>query len=172
MQRQCVSTGIIRRLCLMILLVCIGWTIASPSALAVDDIYIRKYLKVTDTIDLPYNQAGETKSFTAADLSQGKALFKEHCILCHPGGTTRPNPPISLSLEALRGATPPRDNISNLVAFSREPMSYDGTDIEFICRQVSERWLSPTQMEQLAAFILRAAQVAPLWGEEARSLDR
>lgn len=172
MQRQCVWRGSIRQLCLVIMLVCISWTIASPSAFAVDDLYIKKYLKVTDTIDLPYNQAGETKAFTAADLSQGKALFKEHCILCHPGGTTRPNPPISLSLEALRGATPPRDNISSLVAFSREPMSYDGTDVELICRQVSEQWLSPTQMEQLAAFILRAAQVAPLWGEEARSVDR
>ncbi|WP_448560906.1 photosystem II cytochrome PsbV2 [Trichothermofontia sp.] len=172
MRRQNFSTGVVQRLCLGLLIICLGWAIASPVALAMDDLYVTKYLKVTDTIDLPYNQAGETKSFTAADLSRGKALFKEHCILCHPGGTTRPNPPVSLSLAALRGATPPRDNISSLVAFSRQPMSYDGTDVEFICRQVSEQWLSPTQMEQLAAFILRAAQVAPLWGEEARSLDR
>ncbi len=172
MRHQRFLTGLMRRFCLIILLGCLGWAIASPPALATDDLYVTKYLKVTDTIDLPYTPAGETRSFTAADLSQGKELFKEHCILCHPGGTTRPNPPISLSQAALRGATPPRDNISSLVAFSREPMSYDGTDIEFICRQVPEKWLSQTQMEQLSAFILRAAQVAPLWGEEARSLDR
>jgi photosystem II cytochrome c550 len=130
------------------------------------DPYVLRYLKASEPISLSLNQAGESRSFTASDLSVGKRLFEENCLSCHVGGATLPNPLVSLSIEDLKGATPPRDTISALVAFQREPLSYDGQDFGFGCREVSERWLSTGELENLAAFVLRAAEVAPGWGTE------
>jgi photosystem II cytochrome c550 len=130
------------------------------------DPYVLRYLKASEPISLSLNQAGESRSFTAGDLSVGKRLFEENCLSCHVGGATLPNPLVSLSIEDLKGATPPRDTISALVAFQREPLSYDGQDFGFGCREVSERWLSTGELENLAAFVLRAAEVAPGWGTE------
>ena len=130
------------------------------------DPYVLRYLKASEPISLPLNQAGESRSFTASDLSVGKRLFEANCVSCHVGGSTLPNPLVSLSTEDLKGATPPRDNITALVAFQREPLTYDGQDFGFGCRIVSERWLTTGELENLAAFVLRAAEVAPGWGIE------
>jgi photosystem II cytochrome c550 len=130
------------------------------------DPYVQRYLKASEPISLPLNQAGESRSFTASDLSVGKRLFEVNCVSCHVGGATLPNPLVSLSLEDLKGATPPRDNINALVAFQREPLTYDGQDFGFGCRTVSERWLTTGDLENLAAFVLRAGEVAPGWGTE------
>lgn len=130
------------------------------------DPYVQRYLKASEPISLPLNLKGESRSFTADNLTIGKRLFEENCKSCHVGGATLPNPLVSLSLEDLKGATPPRNTISTLVAFQREPLTYDGRDFGFGCRAVSERWLSTEQLENLAAFVLRAAEVAPGWGIE------
>jgi photosystem II cytochrome c550 len=130
------------------------------------DPYVQRYLKASEPISLPLNLEGESRSFTADNLTIGKRLFEENCKSCHVGGATLPNPLVSLSLEDLKGATPPRNTISTLVAFQREPLTYDGQDFGFGCREVSERWLSTEQLENLAAFVLRAAEVAPGWGIE------
>lgn len=130
------------------------------------DSYVLRYLKASEPISLPLNPQGEFRSFTADNLSAGKHLFEQNCKNCHVGGATLPNPLVSLSLEDLKGAKPPRDSISALVAFQREPLTYDGQDFGFGCREVSERWLPTEELENLAAFILRAAQVAPGWGTE------
>lgn len=95
----------------------------------------------------------------------GKELFEAHCLNCHVGGATLPDPTISLSLKTLAGATPPRDNINGIVNFLREPMTYDGSDVTFWCRQVPDTWMPKEQIEKLAAFVLRAAQKAPGWGK-------
>jgi photosystem II cytochrome c550 len=130
------------------------------------DAYVLRYLKASEPISLSLNQTGESRSFTANDLSVGKRLFEENCVSCHVGGATLPNPLVSLSNEDLKGATPPRNNISALVAFQREPLTYDGQDFGFGCRTVSERWLTTEELENLAAFVLRASEVAPGWGTE------
>jgi photosystem II cytochrome c550 len=46
----------------------------------------------------------------------------------------------------------------------RQPMSYDGTEESYGCREVSENWMDQTAIENLSAFVLRAAQKAPGWG--------
>jgi photosystem II cytochrome c550 len=150
-----------------ILLLLFSIVIVPEQAQAVEvDAYVLRYLKASEPISLPLNQDGESRSFTANDLSSGKRLFEENCKSCHVGGATLPNPLVSLALEDLKGATPPRDTISALVAFQREPMTYDGQDFGFGCREVSERWLTTGELENLAAFVLRAAEVAPGWGIE------
>ncbi|MDP8934236.1 MAG: photosystem II cytochrome PsbV2, partial [Cyanobacteriota bacterium] len=100
------------------------------------------------------------------DLSAGKVLFEQSCLNCHVGGANLPDPTISLSLADLKGAAPPRNNINSLVAYLREPMTYDGTEETFWCRQVPESWMRQAEIEKLAAFVIRAAQKAPGWGVE------
>ena len=139
------------------------FTVSSP-ALAAKDNYVRQYLKVTEPISLAVDGQGATAQFSPEDLSAGKELFETNCLNCHVGGATLPDPTVSLSLDTLAGATPPRDNINGLVAFLRQPMTYDGSDLTFWCREVPESWMPQEQIEKLAAFVLRAAQKAPGWG--------
>ncbi|HEY9636867.1 MAG TPA: photosystem II cytochrome PsbV2 [Coleofasciculaceae cyanobacterium] len=137
--------------------------VSSPADAAIDN-YVRQYLRATEPISLDLDGQGGTKPFSPQDLSAGKELFEAHCLNCHVGGATLPDPTVSLALDSLAGATPPRNNINSLVAFFREPMTYDGSEPSFWCRQVSESWIPQEQIEKLAAFVLRAAQKAPGWG--------
>ncbi len=149
------------------------WSVAPAAAVLVAntksnakaiDSYVAHYLQAKEPILLEIDNQGGVKKFSSTDLSSGKKLFEQHCLNCHVGGATLPDPTISLSLKALQGALPPRDNIGSIVAFLREPMTYDGTDFTYWCRQVPETWISQTEIENLAAFVLRAAQKAPGWG--------
>lgn len=153
---------------LLVLVVCI-WsfllTISLPAQAAVDP-YITRYLKVSDSVPLELDKQGQTRLFSPEELSAGKQLFEQHCINCHVGGTTLPDPSVSLSLTDLAGATPPRDTIQALVDYLRQPMTYDGSEETFWCRQVPETWLPQAQLESLTGFVLRAAQTAPGWGTE------
>ncbi len=154
------------RLLAAILSICMFMVVISPSALAAVDSYITRYLKVTDPVALEVDGQGQTRLFSAEELSTGKQLFEKNCLNCHVGGTTLPDPTVPLSLVSLHRATPPRDTINGLVSFFRQPMSYDGSEESNWCRQVPESWLSQAQVENLAGFILRAAQTAPGWGTE------
>jgi photosystem II cytochrome c550 len=145
-------------------------TVLGPSAMVqaayanTNDPYVLRYLKASEPVSLPLDGQGQFRAFTSADLSMGKRLFEENCKNCHVGGATLPNPLVSLSLEDLKGATPPRNTIQGLVAYQREPLTYDGQDFGFGCREVAESWISTEELEMLAAFVLRAAEVAPGWG--------
>lgn len=149
---------------LAVLVICLGVLMVSSSALAAVDNYVRRYLDATEPVALAVDEAGQTKQFSGEDLSVGKELFETNCINCHVGGATLPDPTVSLGLKTLAGATPSRDNINGIVDFLREPMTYDGSDLTFWCRQVPESWMPQEQIEKLAAFVLRAAQKAPGWG--------
>ncbi|XHX80578.1 MAG: photosystem II cytochrome PsbV2 [Stenomitos frigidus ULC029] len=139
------------------------FTIVLP-ANAAGDAYVTRYLRVTEPVPLVLDEQGNTRFFAAEELSAGKQLFERNCLNCHVGGATLPDPTVSLSLATLQGATPRRDTVSSLVAYFRQPMTYDGTEEAFLCRQVPESWLSQAQVESLAGFVLRAAQKAPGWG--------
>jgi photosystem II cytochrome c550 len=130
------------------------------------DPYVPRFLKVKESIDLPLNTSGETKSFSGEAITKGLRLFKANCINCHVGGNTLPDPEISLSLAALNAGKPRRDTIEGLVQFFRQPLTYDGSDVSIVCRKVPESWLPRSEAENLAAFILRAAEVAPGWATE------
>lgn len=143
-----------------------GMAFPHPAVAAGVDPYVTRYLRVTEPIALPLNDQGQTRLFSPADLSVGKRLFGQNCQTCHVGGTTLPNPQVSLSLADLRGAMPARDRIDPLVAYFRQPMTYDGREVADWCRSVPESWMSQAEVENLAAFVLKAAQSAPGWGTE------
>lgn len=148
--------------CLLAAFLVVFSILVSPANAAVDT-YVRRYLQATEPVSLDVD-GSKTAQFSAEDLSAGKQLFETHCLNCHVGGATLPDPTVSLSLKTLAGATPPRDTINGIVEFLREPMTYDGSDASFWCRQVPESWMPKAEIEQLAAFVLRAAQKAPGWG--------
>ncbi len=156
----------IRCLFMVLPVVLVAMLQSSPALAAVSDPYLTRYLHVTEPIALQLNEQGESRSFSPEDLSRGKQLFETNCMNCHVGGATLPDPQVSLSLTKLKGANPPRDNINNLVAYFRQPMTYDGSEESYWCRQVPESWMSQDQVESLAAFVLTAAQKAPGWGTE------
>lgn len=150
-----------------ILCASIVFIVVAKPALAGDvDAYVKRYLDVSQPVEIKSNEAGDSKLFSGAEISAGKNLFSQNCINCHVGGANLPLPSISLSLKNLQGATPPRDNIDNLVDFFRDPMVYDGSDYSYFCRQITEKWMSDREVETLAAFILRAAEKAPGWGAD------
>lgn len=155
----------------MHLLFCLAWvvfslTVVSRPAQAAVDPYVLHYLRVTDAIELPFDRSGAVRSFSASQLSEGKQFFERNCANCHVGGSTLPNPSVPLSLAALKGAEPPRETVVDLVRYFRHPTTYDGTEDMLWCREVPDTWLAETAAENLAAFILRAAQIAPGWGVE------
>jgi len=135
---------------------------SGPAAAAVDD-YIKRYL-ADGPIELELDEQGNARTFTPSELGQGKQLFEDNCLSCHVGGSTLPQPEVSLSAQDLAGATPPRNNIDALVAFMRNPQTYDGRDANLLCRQVPPSWMPRERVEKIAAFILRASQKAPGWG--------
>ena len=137
-----------------------------PAFAANIDPYIGRYLHVTEPIALDLDGQGNTRLFSPLELSAGKQLFEANCINCHVGGATLPDPQVSLALKTLKGANPPRDRINALVSFMRQPMTYDGTQETYWCRQLTPNFLSQQQVESLAAFILTAANKAPGWGTE------
>lgn len=157
--------GIFVRFLLGILII-LPLVLLAPQPVLAATNYVTRYLQVTEPVPMELDAEGHTRLFSAQDLTAGKRLFQQNCLNCHVGGATLPDPTISLSLASLQGATPPRNNINSLVAYLREPMTYDGSEESFWCRQVPENWMSQPEIEDLAAFVLRAAQKAPGWGTD------
>lgn len=141
----------------------IGLAAGESAYAAAIDPYVIRYLDVREPIGFE-TANGQTRFFSPEDLSVGQQFFSENCLNCHVGGATLPDPSVPLSLDALKGATPPRDTVATLVAFLRQPMTYDGSEDTYWCRQVPESWLPDAELEKVAAFVLRAAQKAPGWG--------
>ncbi|NEO49546.1 MAG: photosystem II cytochrome PsbV2 [Moorea sp. SIO4A3] len=156
----------IRYLLLVVLVFCLETcTVSSPAQVPVNQ-YVRRYLDVAEPVAIAVDGKGETKLFDGEDLSVGQNLFSENCQRCHVGGANLIDPTVSLSLERLTQATPPRDNLNGLIAFMRQPMTYDGTEESFSCREVEESWIPQEEIEKIAAFVIRAAQKGPGWGTE------
>jgi photosystem II cytochrome c550 len=152
------------RLLVLLCLLTTQWLLWTLPADAAIDAYVARYLKVTDTVDLPQDTEGHRQTFSAADLSAGKQLFETNCLSCHVGGITLLEPDVSLSLADLQAASPRRDSIAGLVNFFRQPLTYDGRDNAISCREIPESWLPNSEVEKLAAFMLRSAEIAPGWG--------
>ena len=78
----------------------------------------------TRTVKLEQN--GQTATLTPEQVKRGKRLFNNTCAQCHNGGITKTNPNIGLDPESLSLATPPRNTVTSLVDYMKNPTSYDG----------------------------------------------
>lgn len=74
------------------------------------------------------DEAGKTIILTPEQVKRGKRLFNATCGACHVGGITKTNPNVGLDPEALSLATPRRDNLSALVDYMKNPVTYDGLE--------------------------------------------
>jgi|TARA_B110000444_G_scaffold247613_1_gene270452 photosystem II cytochrome c550 len=81
-----------------------------------------------DTRTVALDSKGNNVVLTPEQVKRGKRLFNNACAICHVGGLTKTNPNVGLDIESLSLATPPRDTISSLVAYMKDPMTYDGAD--------------------------------------------
>ena len=81
-----------------------------------------------DTRTVGLDAKGNTVIITPEQVKRGKRLFNNACGTCHVGGLTKTNPNVGLDTESLSLATPARDNVTNLVAYFKDPMTYDGLD--------------------------------------------
>ncbi len=81
-----------------------------------------------DTRTIPLNEAGETVVLSSQEVIQGEKVFNANCTKCHLQGKTKTNNNVSLGLEDLSKAEPPRDNLLALVDYLKYPTSYDGED--------------------------------------------
>jgi photosystem II cytochrome c550 len=145
------------------LILTLFWSLATPPAFA-SDRYVMRFLKALEPVEIPLDTAGNTQTVTPDQLSEGKILFNKNCENCHLGGTTLLSEFESLSLESLQDATPPLDNISNMVCFLRAPLKQKGEYQKYACREVSPEWMSSEELENLSAFVIRAAQEVEGWG--------
>jgi photosystem II cytochrome c550 len=81
-----------------------------------------------DTRTVPLDIKGNSVVLTPEQVKRGKRLFNNACAICHTGGLTKTNPNVGLDTESLSLATPPKDNITNLVSYFKEPTTYDGLE--------------------------------------------
>jgi photosystem II cytochrome c550 len=81
-----------------------------------------------DTRTVTLDGKGNSVVITPEQVKRGKRLFNNACGTCHVGGLTKTNPNVGLDTESLSLATPPRDNITSLVAYFKDPTTYDGLD--------------------------------------------
>jgi photosystem II cytochrome c550 len=150
---------------ILALLLGLGMALAPQAAWAVTDPYVAQYLKV-----LPGNQAeladgqGGIKSFSYDQLLSGKDRFGSTCLSCHVGGSTIASPELALSLENLKAMNTPRVTIAALMDYMRSPIMADGSEESYSCRKVEASWMADAEIEEIAAFVLRAAETAPGWG--------
>jgi photosystem II cytochrome c550 len=106
-------------LLLAIATVFLAWQFVTTSVLAADS--------TAEMRTVPLNDK-EKIILSNKDLATGKKLFQNACATCHVGGATFTNPNVGLDPESLALATPPRDNIEALVAFMKNPTTFDGVD--------------------------------------------
>ncbi|WP_245395648.1 cytochrome c family protein [Anthocerotibacter panamensis] len=113
--------------------------------------------------------AGKTTEFSRDEMKQGFRAFKAECSKCHVGGQTYGTynvREINLSLEQLKGATPPLDNIETLISYMKKPLSYDGTENLYDGgRHPKFDNLPEERLTAIAAHILKEANFNKTWGK-------
>ncbi|MGK7954443.1 MAG: photosystem II cytochrome c-550 [Crocosphaera sp.] len=81
-----------------------------------------------ETRTIPLNEEGEMTTLSSEQITNGNRLFIRECTQCHLQGKTKTNNNVSLGLEDLSLAEPPRDNVLAIVDYLKYPTSYDGED--------------------------------------------
>ena len=96
----------------------VSFNVAPVNALELDE----------DTRTVTLDGKGNSVVLTPEQVKRGKRLFNNACGTCHVGGLTKTNPNVGLDTESLSLATPARDNVTSLVGYFKDPMTYDGLD--------------------------------------------
>ncbi len=125
------------------------------------------------TRTVPLNPNGDTITLSLEQLARGKEKFKYACTQCHAGGVTKTDPNVGLDPEALSLATPPRNTVTALVDYMKNPTSYDGAmEISELHPSLKSKDLFPEMrnltdddLTQIAGYILiQPKVVGSKWG--------
>ena len=126
-----------------------------------------------EQLTVPAGPDGTLVSFSEQEIKTGRKLFNTSCGTCHAGGITKTNQNVGLDPETLALATPPRDSVSALVDYLKDPTSYDGeysiADVHPSLRSsdvfVQMRNLDDSDLRLMAGYILVAPKVmGQQWG--------
>lgn len=118
------------------------------------------------------NEAGDMITLSVKETERGKRLFNDTCAQCHAGGRTKTNPNVSLSLDTLNGAEPPRDNVVALIDYMKHPTSYDGeVDLTELHPNTERsdlfpemRNLTEADLRDIGGYMLVKPKIFPEWG--------
>jgi len=122
---------------------------------------------------IPLNAEGDNFVLSLEQIARGRRQFNYACGTCHVGGITKTNPTVGLDPDSLAGALPPRDNLDALVAYLKEPTTYDGlTDISQVHPSKKSadifpkmRSLTEEDLESISGYILLQPRViGDMWG--------
>jgi photosystem II cytochrome c550 len=126
-----------------------------------------------EQLTVPASPDGALVTFSEQEIKAGRKLFNTSCGTCHAGGITKTNQNVGLDPETLALATPPRDSVSALVDYLKDPTSYDGeysiADVHPSLRSsdvfVQMRNLDDEDLRLMAGYILVAPKVqGQQWG--------
>jgi photosystem II cytochrome c550 len=125
-----------------------------------------------NTLTITLNEAGEEVVLSSQQATEGQRLFNGNCTKCHLQGKTKTNNNVSLGLEDLAGAEPPRDNLLALVEYLKHPTSYDGEDdLSELHPNVSRPDIFPElrnftedDVYNVSAYMLVAPKLDERWG--------
>ncbi|MDJ0510458.1 MAG: photosystem II cytochrome c-550 [Crocosphaera sp.] len=81
-----------------------------------------------ETRTIALNEVGDTVTLSDQQIANGQRFFILQCTKCHLQGKTKTNNNVSLGLDDLAKAEPPRDNLLAIVDYLKYPTSYDGED--------------------------------------------
>lgn len=126
--------------------------------------------ETTRTIAL--DETGKTTIITQEQYVNGNRLFVQECTQCHLQGKTKTNNNVSLGLEDLAKAEPPRDNLLALVDYLKYPTSYDGEDdytelhVNIIRPDIFPELKNWTEDDayDVSGYMLVAPNLDPYWG--------
>jgi len=127
----------------------------------------------SEQLTVPAGPDGALVTFNEQEVKAGRKLFNTSCGTCHAGGITKTNQNVGLDPETLALATPPRDSVSSLVDYLKDPTSYDGeysiSDVHPSLRSsdvfVQMRNLDDEDLRLIAGYILVAPKVqGQQWG--------
>jgi photosystem II cytochrome c550 len=127
----------------------------------------------SEQLTVPATPDGTLVTFSEQEIKAGRKLFNTSCGTCHAGGITKTNQNVGLDPETLALATPPRDSVSALVDYLKDPTSYDGeysiADVHPSLRSsdlfVQMRNLDEEDLRLMSGYILVAPKVqGQQWG--------
>jgi photosystem II cytochrome c550 len=151
-------------LLLAIATIFLAWQLVTTSVLAADS--------TPEMRTVPLNDK-EKIILSVKDIAAGKKLFQNACANCHVGGATFTNPNVGLDPQSLALATPPRDNVEGLVAFMKNPKTFDGVEDIYETHPSlrstdifpTMRGLTDKELKQIAGYILYQPKVKGIgWG--------
>ncbi len=125
-----------------------------------------------ETRTIPLNEEGEMTTLSSEQITNGNRLFIRECTQCHLQGKTKTNNNVSLGLEDLALAEPPRDSVLAIVDYLKYPTSYDGED-DYTELHVNTtrpdlypelRDFTEEDLYDVAGYVLVAPKLDPYWG--------